>query len=106
MPAFNEIIFGSREACNEPDQSTSLQATHGEMRRMPCSVQFKVVLWTVIGRRAMREFIAQQNIKRFRDLLATEQDEGRRAWLVRVLAEEEAKLGGKPDPEANSCGSA
>ena len=39
-----------------------------------------------------RVFIAQLNIEHFRRKLATEQDTARRLALLRLLAEEEAKL--------------
>ncbi len=38
------------------------------------------------------KFIAQLNIAHFREKLATEQDEAKRQTLMRLLAEEEAKL--------------
>lgn len=40
----------------------------------------------------MDRFIAQANIAHLRDKLASEQDEGQRQTLIRLLAEEEAKL--------------
>jgi hypothetical protein len=44
----------------------------------------------------MQNFIAELNIKRFRQLLATEREGDRRAWLVSALADEEAKLDHQP----------
>ncbi len=38
------------------------------------------------------KFIAQLNIAYYREKLATEQDEAKRQTLLRLLAEEEAKL--------------
>ncbi len=40
----------------------------------------------------MDRFVARQNIDHFRDKLATETDEERREMLLRLLADEEAKL--------------
>jgi hypothetical protein len=40
----------------------------------------------------MEKFIARENIAHLRDKLAAEQDEGKRRILLRLLAEEEAKL--------------
>jgi len=40
----------------------------------------------------MDRFVARLNIEHFRKQLATEQDETRRRELLRLLAEEEAKL--------------
>ncbi len=40
----------------------------------------------------MDNFVARQNIEHFRDKLATEADEERRQTLLRLLANEEAKL--------------
>ncbi len=40
----------------------------------------------------VNKFIAQLNIAHFRDQLATEHDEAKRQTLLRLLAEEEAKL--------------
>jgi hypothetical protein len=40
----------------------------------------------------MDRFVARENITHLRDKLATEQDELKRQTLVRLLAEEEAKL--------------
>ena len=45
-----------------------------------------------------RVFIAEENIKHFRMRLATEQDQVIRQTLVRLLAEEEAKLAALMDP--------
>ncbi len=38
------------------------------------------------------KFIAQANIAHFREKLTTEQDEAKRQTLMRLLAEEEARL--------------
>jgi len=46
----------------------------------------------------MDRSIAQLNIEHFRRLLATETDETRRRTLLRLLAEEEAKLANPPSP--------
>ena len=43
----------------------------------------------------MQRFVAEQNIERFKALLAAEADEDRREFLARLIAEEAAKL---PDP--------
>ena len=40
----------------------------------------------------MDKFIARANITHLRDKLTTEQDEAKRQTLLRLLAEEEAKL--------------
>jgi hypothetical protein len=40
----------------------------------------------------MDKFIARANISHLRDKLATEQDEAKRQMLLRLLAEEQAKL--------------
>jgi hypothetical protein len=40
----------------------------------------------------MDKFVAHQNIEHYRGKLATETDEGQRQILLRLLAEEEAKL--------------
>ena len=40
----------------------------------------------------MDRFVAHQNIEHYRDMLAKEPDEHKRAVLARLLAEEEAKL--------------
>jgi hypothetical protein len=51
----------------------------------------------------MQHFVARQNIEHFKDLLSRETDKGRRALLERMIAEEQAKLGPKPevrDPDA------
>jgi len=44
------------------------------------------------GASAMDKFVARLNIEHFRKQLAREQDETRRRELLRLLAEEEAKL--------------
>jgi hypothetical protein len=41
---------------------------------------------------AVDEYIARLNIQHFRDLLAKEKDEAKRRTILRLLAEEEAKL--------------
>ena len=46
----------------------------------------------------MDRTVARLNIERYRQMLATETDEARRKVLLRLLAEEEAKIGeAKPD---------
>ena len=40
----------------------------------------------------MQKFVAEQNIRHFREMLASETDEQRRESLRRLIAEEEAKL--------------
>ena len=40
----------------------------------------------------MQRFVAEQNIEHFKASLASETDEGRRAMLKRLLAEEVVKL--------------
>jgi len=40
----------------------------------------------------MDRFVARQNIEHYRDMLAKEPDEQRRAMIARLLAEEEARL--------------
>ncbi len=40
----------------------------------------------------MDKFVARQNIQHYREKLATEMDEERRRLLLRLLADEEAKL--------------
>jgi hypothetical protein len=47
----------------------------------------------------MQRFVARQNIEHFKDLLSRETDKDRRTLLERMIAEEEAKLGGKPDTQ-------
>ena len=64
--------------------------------------------WT---RRAMQRFIARENIKRFREMLADTTDEQKRETLSQLLSDEEARLArldgeSKPAPEpASSEGS-
>ena len=48
----------------------------------------------------MQRFVARQNIQHFKDLLAGETDKDRRALIERMIAEEQAKLGGEARPEA------
>ena len=40
----------------------------------------------------MEKFVARQNIEHYRDKLTTETNEERRQMLLRLLADEEAKL--------------
>ncbi len=40
----------------------------------------------------MEKFVARQNIEHYRDQLTTETNEERRQMLLRLLADEEAKL--------------
>ena len=40
----------------------------------------------------MQQFVAEQNIHHFKDLLVREQDPARRELLERMIAEEELKL--------------
>jgi hypothetical protein len=40
----------------------------------------------------MQKFVAEQNIRHFNELLAGETDSGRRELLLRMIADEEAKL--------------
>jgi len=47
----------------------------------------------------MDKTVARLNIEHYRRLLAVECDEARRQLLLRLLAEEEAKLGGQKTPE-------
>jgi hypothetical protein len=47
-----------------------------------------------------RVFIAQLNIQHYRQKLATELDEATRQQVVRLLADEEAKLTALTDPPA------
>lgn len=47
----------------------------------------------------MDRSIARLNIEHFRRLLANETDETRRQMLLRLLAEEEAKLADPPGPK-------
>jgi len=47
----------------------------------------------------MDRAVARLNIEHYRRLLATETDEARRQTLLRLLAEEEAKLGDQAPPE-------
>lgn len=47
----------------------------------------------------MDRSVARLNIEHYRKLLATETDETRRQTLVRLLAEEEAKLASQAPPE-------
>ncbi len=46
----------------------------------------------------MDKAVARLNIEHYRKLLANETDETRRQMIVRLLAEEEAKLGGLENP--------
>jgi hypothetical protein len=48
----------------------------------------------------VQKFIAEQNIQHFKASLARETDEGRRALLRRLLAEEEVKLAEQRAAEA------
>ncbi len=54
----------------------------------------------------MDRTVARLNIEHYRKLLATETDETKRRTLVKLLAEEEAKLKGliSPPPERNRIG--
>ncbi len=45
----------------------------------------------------MDRYVARLNIQHFRRKLETEQDEGKRQMLLRLLAEEEAKLAALDD---------
>jgi len=45
-----------------------------------------------------RIFIAQLNIKHYREKLLAEQDEAKRQRIAQLLAEEEAKLAAPTDP--------
>ena len=47
----------------------------------------------------MDRAVARLNIEHYRKLLATETDEARRQTLLRLLAEEEAKLASQALPE-------
>ena len=48
----------------------------------------------------MERFVQRKNIERYRRLLAETTDETRRRQLLRLLAEEEARLGQSPgEPE-------
>lgn len=46
-------------------------------------------------------FIHQQNVERFRRLLAHPADEAQRRQLIKLLAEEEAKMKAKQGPRAD-----
>jgi hypothetical protein len=48
--------------------------------------------------------VAHLNIEHYRRLLAEEIDETRRQTLLRLLAEEEAKIAKAPSPEPKSAG--
>ena len=48
---------------------------------------------------AMDRSVARLNVEHYRRLLATETDESRRQTLMRLLAEEEAKLANPAPPE-------
>ena len=50
------------------------------------------------NRDAMDKMIARLNISHYKMKLATEQDEAKRQILLRLLAEEEAKLAALEDP--------
>ena len=47
---------------------------------------------------AMDRFVARQNIEHYRRKLATEEDGTKQQTLLRLLAEEEAKLAALGDP--------
>lgn len=47
----------------------------------------------------MDRTVARLNIERYRQLLATETDEGRRQLLLRLIAEEEVKIADNGPPE-------
>jgi len=47
----------------------------------------------------MRNFIYRENIKHYRDLLARTSDEAERQRIMRLLAEEEAKVESDRPPE-------
>ncbi len=47
-----------------------------------------------------RAYIAQLNIEHYRSKLGAEQDAAKRKMLIRLLAEEEAKLAALNDPPA------
>ena len=46
----------------------------------------------------MDKTVARLNVEHYRKLLATEQDEARRRTILRLLAEEEAKVAALLDP--------
>ena len=48
--------------------------------------------------RTMRRFIHRENIKHFQSLLETEKDEIKRGIILRLLAEEEAKVSAAEHP--------
>jgi hypothetical protein len=50
------------------------------------------------GARAMDRAVARLNIEHYRRLLAEKCDEARRQTILRLLAEEEAKLLAGPEP--------
>jgi hypothetical protein len=49
----------------------------------------------------MDKTVARLNIEHYRRLLATETDESRRQMLLRLLAEEEARIADTKPPERN-----
>jgi hypothetical protein len=53
----------------------------------------------MVAVRAMDRTVARLNIEHYRRLLAAEIDESRRKAILRLLAEEEAKLAGDDPPE-------
>ena len=54
----------------------------------------KAAIETVVGGPGLNNFVVQRNIQRYRELLTSEASETRRWILVKLLAEEEAKLAG------------
>ena len=55
-----------------------------------------------IGAMDQRVYIAQLNIKHFREKLLGEKDDARRRQIASLLAEEEAKLAALSDPPGNN----
>ncbi len=72
---------------------------------------FKVLLYyvdnrTMVERPAMDRTVAHLNVEHYRKLLTQEMDETRRQTILRLLAEEEAKVASlsRPFQERKRCG--
>jgi hypothetical protein len=123
MSARAQTLFGEREYSfknplgNDDDRVTS--ADYRSRRRSdlteiaPKFVRYRTDVAGSAGRTfglvkalpPMDRTVAQLNIAHYRRKLATEQDETKRQMLLRLLAEEEAKLAAlNQPPEGKRCG--
>ncbi len=58
----------------------------------PCYCSFRHELRGWDGEDGMDRFVARENIKHYRQLLASENDEEKRRYFLALIEEEEAKL--------------